>query len=1078
MNDVFLSYAATEASATVKRLAEDLERAGLTVWHDVGVRSLGETSLDLRIPAGSTVDEALRSAIDDAATFVFVDTPAWWANDYCRFEYEHAMRRGKRIVRAEPDGNVKDLVEDIRIHLDIGRAHARILTEAPGVPWWRLGEARQLHADALRLAHADLRAQGLRPVSEVDALIDDVLAGARRRQRAGIVLATIVLAFVTAGATVGLVARAHAIDRNRRAHAEAKQLRALALATDSSHAPDTLQQIRLASQAVHLHRDDSTIAALRAGVQAFDGGVDLRAPISSSPVAGAISNSGRTVAVVSEDRGLVVIRIGRTVRTRSLPAATVAALPQVAVSPSGGHVALVRDDGGATEVVDARTGRVLVVPQTDDVADVTFVSDNRLVMVRRDGAVLTTDPRHPTTIRRVGDTTPEVRAAAVIARPTGGVLSVAALHDDGTIDARRLGVAHVDQPWVTSLHDLPDAPALPGSYAVGADHLRVCGDHLHVVTTGQERPFELTFAIGGDGQASYTGSMLRSFGSLCLPTGDVLFDDVVRGQESSPSSGWTYFGFASETQTNIRYAIASSDDGRWAVSAGSDGVLAVRRLAVATMTRRLPQVDVVVGDGEAALAAGRTGMVESSRLGTHHIALPPDVDRSATTARGAFEDATAGAVIGWGHDLLVIRDGDVRSDVRTAHDLAGIRPAVPGRSALAVTGDRQWVLELPLDGRQRPLRELRLPATLFEHGRFIWDAAMTSAGNYAIARSDGHVLVLSPHDGHVLEDRVVGPPGRTILAAVTGERLAVGSENGVVTLIDDRTLARIRSVKAVQEMVADLATDPATGRIVARTFEGHVVVLTVPALEILARLGPATALVSATLAARGTKVIFGTNLSFADGKADASVGAWSICAACGGNPSQLAHTAVALIRGRATADRETFRPEAQASPREAASVQGPALVLNGKGFNDVRVGTAATKVQAAAVAVLGPPDHQRYSGCELGGPGFVYSERTWTWGGLDLIFSNKATTPVVAPGSFTGWSVVAKAGLPRHARLPARVTPDSTMAEIKRAVRVASSQEGLPGTRVITGSDGIEYAFSAPRYQRVTSISLNAPICE
>ena len=171
---------------------------------------------------------------------------------------------------------------------------------------------------------------------------------------------------------------------------------------------------------------------------------------------------------------------------------------------------------------------------------------------------------------------------------------------------------------------------------------------------------------------------------------------------------------------------------------------------------------------------------------------------------------------------------------------------------------------------------------------------------------------------------------------------------------------------------------------------------------------------------------------------------------------------------------------AGSNPPATSRTDAPApseLRLSGTGFNDVRVDTSATAAQRAAVRVLGKPDRTRFSGCELGGPEAVFSQVEWSWGALSMSFSNRATTEKVVPGRFLGWYVRANGELPGPVRLPAGISRRSSIDDVRAATPVRSAGEGLPGTYVIEAADGVSYAFVEP-YRRVTSISLNPPICE
>lgn len=164
-------------------------------------------------------------------------------------------------------------------------------------------------------------------------------------------------------------------------------------------------------------------------------------------------------------------------------------------------------------------------------------------------------------------------------------------------------------------------------------------------------------------------------------------------------------------------------------------------------------------------------------------------------------------------------------------------------------------------------------------------------------------------------------------------------------------------------------------------------------------------------------------------------------------------------------------------PVPSTNKAAAALALTADGMTGVRVGSAAAIAQNAAVKLLGRPDRRWFGGCELGGPAALYSEVDWSWGGLTLDFSNRASTRRVAPGRFLGWAVNTRRALPRQVRLPAGISLHSSPAEVRAATPISSAREGLPGVYELRGADGIDYAFMKP-YHHVDAISLNPQVCE
>ena len=104
MPDVFLSYARSD-SVFVRGLADELERAGKTVWIDT--EGIGD---------GEVFPEAIRTAIEGSDAFLFVITPASVASRYCETEVEYADSLHKRLVPVLREPVADDqLPEQIRV---------------------------------------------------------------------------------------------------------------------------------------------------------------------------------------------------------------------------------------------------------------------------------------------------------------------------------------------------------------------------------------------------------------------------------------------------------------------------------------------------------------------------------------------------------------------------------------------------------------------------------------------------------------------------------------------------------------------------------------------------------------------------------------------------------------------------------------------------------------------------------------------------------------------------------------------------------------------------------------------------
>ena len=86
MSDLFVSYSRRDAEF-VRRLTASIEARGKAVWLDT------EGIVD-----GEVFPQAIRIAIEQADSFLFVISPAAVQSRYCESEVEYAHQLNKRIV--------------------------------------------------------------------------------------------------------------------------------------------------------------------------------------------------------------------------------------------------------------------------------------------------------------------------------------------------------------------------------------------------------------------------------------------------------------------------------------------------------------------------------------------------------------------------------------------------------------------------------------------------------------------------------------------------------------------------------------------------------------------------------------------------------------------------------------------------------------------------------------------------------------------------------------------------------------------------------------------------------------------
>ena len=281
MADLFVSYSRRD-SEFVRRLTASIEARGKAVWLDT------EGIVD-----GEVFPQAIRVAIEQADSFLFVITPAAVQSRYCESEIEYAQELNKRIVPVlrspVPDpqlpGEIRDRswipftegdqfqpsLERLMAALDRDvehvKQHTRWLVKA--IEWDTEERDRSflLRGAELRSAEAWLAgvAQSLdpQPTTVQRRYLLASRNAATRRQRAGIA-ASLTVALVSIGLLVfALISRGQAIAAKTLATS-----RALAAESENQIRIDPEVAILLGMQAVRTSRTPEALFALRAAIDA------------------------------------------------------------------------------------------------------------------------------------------------------------------------------------------------------------------------------------------------------------------------------------------------------------------------------------------------------------------------------------------------------------------------------------------------------------------------------------------------------------------------------------------------------------------------------------------------------------------------------------------------------------------------------------------------------------------------------------------------------------------------------------------------------------------------------------------
>jgi WD40 repeat protein len=905
--DVAISYA-KEETVRLEKTKDALEREGLSVWTDRGLLRLGEGEQAERlVPAGVEHWEAISSAIDHAATFIFLDSPHWRASKYCRNERAHAHKRGIRTIAVgdPPKDDVKAasrvaagdtgaLVAAVRAGLDISRAHARVRA-ATFADVATTGEPSG--EDVTTLAEADLGELGMSLLPQMRVRMEEALARQRRRRRRiGAILgaALMVAAALAVVAVFGWIA---AQRDEARAASTARHIESLAVASASELSTNTFARLALARRGIDLEQNSTTVAALRTAIEGFGEGITLHLD-QDEPLALAIADNGN-VAIAQNSGALTLVTARGGQVQREVSADVAAAGLDLAFAPSGSKLAVIRGDGEA-EVIDFATARVVRVRGAGKLAAVLLVSDKRGIAVGEEGQVYEFDPglRHPRA-KQLQSLRAPVRAAAIADVEQDGKFALATLVD-GAVEVTKIG-GHA-APWRVPL-------AVPqGPFSLGWESLRVCGGKLVVLASGTTSDaavsFNIPYTVSPSGKVAEIGSLIHSNGSICLPEGSALAVDFVQGQYPVPEDGPELPNLVGPPGGRVQYAIASSDNDQWAAAAGGDGTLKIVALANYGRTKDLEQVETVAPTVAGPPLVAGDGEIQTVSLGSGSRRVAAYKGR---VARGAYADPHLGTVIAVGDELLVLDRAGMRKRIQLGRSPYVVHPGRPGASALVVFAESNAVTDVPLDGGRRTT--VPLPADVGEGSSELSDVVELpgSLPRLVTAATDGYLDVLAYPSGHELRRRRIAPPGPVALSVGKDGELVSSGSDGVVRLLDPRTLAVETSRRVLPPGPTLVTTNPAESLAAVFGRSDEAVVVGLPGLDPITRTPPIDGLNS--LAFEGDKnLLLGADVRLLGAGDEASITSWPVCATCAANPSQLRRMAAALGEPNPSDARLRFRP--------------------------------------------------------------------------------------------------------------------------------------------------------------------------
>ena len=651
--DVMLSHAGAEDDVSI-RAANHLTAAGLSVWRDRDRLSLGTAApfgVSL-LPPGTSLKEGVNDAIDQAAVFLFLDSRNWRQSPYCRAEYARARQQGKRLVAlaAAPsevlssdvyaaaerlDVTELDRLTDVmRKDLEVAHAHARVTqaltqSEARGFRTSVYAELRGrgyggLVGDALTLAGANLDELGITLSDDCAELVTRALRFQRSRRAWVGALGASVAAAVIALSVIAFLARSRAVASRNVAVATARRLASLADATASQAASSTATKLADAKRGVTQSVNPTSLAAYREAVAQAQTGYNTTIAEPATPSAVAVSNTGRVVAVVGRTGSLSIVHLSANgPEVRTLLAAH--ALHHIELTPDGGEAIIARGAIGSAAVVNTSAGSITTVRGTAGLAGIFPVSTTRVIGVEANGDIVSFDPTASQPAANQIGAAPNgpVLEAAIASTGPGRTVSILTLDSAGEVALSRFPGGRV--LWSDSLLNAPEVRGGRIDATPDFDAMQTCGHDVDILAQaappGISQNFTVPFTLTPSSSVLATGSLLVSFGLVCLPEGTALAADVTNGPYPFPT-GPSLAGFAANASDHVTYAIASSTNDAWAVAAGSDGSLTLDRLDVAPQVYKLPNVGSVGTDRADAIVATSRGQLEALTPGRSATAIP------------------------------------------------------------------------------------------------------------------------------------------------------------------------------------------------------------------------------------------------------------------------------------------------------------------------------------------------------------------------------------------------------------------------------------------------------------------------
>jgi hypothetical protein len=441
----------------------------------------------------------------------------------------------------------------------------------------------------------------------------------------------------------------------------------------------------------------------------------------------------------------------------------------------------------------------------------------------------------------------------------------------------------------------------------------VCGDKLAALVThpfpGSGAPIEVPYTVEESGAARPTGSVLHSFGLICLPDGHAIAADYEFGQYPFPAGGPTLPALA-EAQGDSAFAIASSENDRWAVVAAEDGSLKVVRLARYGRAWSQSDLGAVLPAESGVLTVGGAG-IEWFREGT---AIPvTGIPGAGSSGRGAYLIPGRGTVLALTDGLYLVDEGKARFLARTSEPVEVIGEG-SADTALALLEGGRSVAQIAVDRSGATPRYVSLPVDLGLGGEPDW-VARGSGDTVVVASTNGRVDLLAGAGGRELRHVSLRPGPIDVAWAGHAGVLAMASD-GSLSLLDPKTLRVVKRAKLLQAGPDQVVVDH-RHRTAAVFSEDAASVVSLPGLAVIARPPAPDGLISAGFDSGRALAMVGA-IAYPDGNEESELSSWPICQVCASDPQHLEEAAGQLLERRGGWLEPDFRPtswEASSSTR-------------------------------------------------------------------------------------------------------------------------------------------------------------------